>query len=92
MAHAGQRPASHARHPHGARRPVSARDHKVEEMRGYQVLSRRQVAELLDISLPTLWRMRMRGGFPQPFRVSPGRVGWCAHTVWQWLADRNGEV
>ena len=60
-------------------------------MRGYQILSRRQVAKLLDVSLPTLWRMRKRGEFPQPLQISPGRVGWCARTVWEWLAERNSQ-
>ena len=76
------------------RRPVGARLHEdvVEEMQGDRVLSRRQVADLLGISLPTLWRLVKRGDFPRPFRISPGRVGWRARIVLQWLADRsNGE-
>ena len=66
-----------------------AHENTVEEMKGNQVLSRRQVADILGISLPTLWRLRTRKEFPPPIKISPGRVGWCAHVVWQWLAERN---
>lgn len=60
-------------------------------MTGHQILSRRQVADLLDISPVTLWRMRTRGEFPQPLQISSGRVGWCARTVWEWLAERDSQ-
>ena len=53
-----------------------------------QVLSRREVAAILGISLVTLWRMVDWGAFPRPFRISPGRVGWCAGTVKNWIARR----
>ena len=61
----------------------------VDEMKGNQVLSRRQVANILGISLPTLWRLRTRKEFPPPIKISAGRVGWCARVVCQWLAERN---
>ena len=53
------------------------------------VLSRLQVANILGVSLPTLWRMVNRRAFPRPIRISPGRVGWRASTVRDWLADRS---
>ena len=52
-------------------------------------MSRRQVADVLDVSVTTLWRMVRRKDFPAPIRISPGRVGWCARIVWRWLADRS---
>ena len=78
--------------PRGAR-PVRVRVQKeaVEVMMGDQVVSRHQVANWLGISVTTLWRMVKRRDFPGPFRISPGRVGWRARTVWQWLADRSGD-
>ena len=53
------------------------------------VLSRLQVANILGVSLPTLWRMVNRRALPRPIRISPGRVGWRASTVRDWLADRS---
>ena len=54
-----------------------------------RVLSRREVAMVLDVSLTTLWRLVRDGHFPQPIRVSPGRVGWTATTVGGWLEARE---
>ena len=62
-----------------------------DESGDLQVLSRREVAGILDISVQTLWRMVRDGRFPRPFRVSPGRVGWRARTVRAWIADREAE-
>jgi prophage regulatory protein len=35
----------------------------------------RQVAELLSISLPTLWRWVREGRLPKPIRIGPQKVG-----------------
>jgi predicted DNA-binding transcriptional regulator AlpA len=40
------------------------------------------------LSLPTLWRMRQKGTFPEPVRVSPGRVAWYADEIDEWIASR----
>ena len=91
MADAGTR--GRQRTPHRARHPVNAKDHKsVEEMSIDRVLSRREVAAILGISLPTLWRQVKRGALPAPFRISPGRVGWRASVILRWLADRSDGV
>lgn len=52
-------------------------------------------AELLDklnISKPTLHRMRRRGDFPEPLRISTGCVAWRESTVTQWLMAREAEA
>ena len=53
------------------------------------ILSRDQVAAILGISLPTLWRLVDRGEFPEAIQISPGRKGWLASVVRQWLAERR---
>ena len=54
-----------------------------------EVLTRRQVAEVIGVSPSTLDRMVGRGEFPPPLRLSPGRVGWRRTTVQRWLAERE---
>ena len=56
------------------------------------VLSPRELARALGCSLPTLWRMRQRGDFPEPLRISPGRVGWRESDVAAWLEQRAAEA
>ena len=58
-------------------------------MTDQRILSRRDVACLLDVSLSTLWRLVRNGSFPPPMRVSPGRVGWRAKTVERWIDARE---
>lgn len=58
-----------------------------------EVVSPRLVAELLGhISLTTLWRMRQRGEFPEPVRLSPGRCGWRRTDIEAWLTERERRV
>ena len=57
-------------------------------VKGRRLLSRREVAALLNISITTLWRMVRAGLFPPPIRVSPGRVAWPARTVVAWIDER----
>lgn len=57
-----------------------------------RVLSRRDVAATVGISVTTLWRLVKAGRFPAPFRVSPGRVGWDAATVARWIQARASSV
>ena len=54
------------------------------------VLSPRELREALaNVSTTTIWRMRQRGEFPEPIRLSPGRVGYRRVEVEKWLADRT---
>lgn len=46
------------------------------------------VLQKVNLSRTTIWRMVKRGEFPKPIRLSPGRVGWSANTVEQWLASK----
>lgn len=42
-----------------------------------------------NISKATEWRMRRRGQFPEPVRVSPGRVAWFEDEIDAWIASRS---
>ena len=57
-----------------------------------RILSRREVATILGVSVVTVWRMVRRGRFPKPFRVSAGRVGWSASTVRLWIERKTEET
>ena len=48
----------------------------------------RELAALIGVSTATIWRMRRRGEFPEPIRLSPGTCGWSAAVIEQWLATR----
>lgn len=52
-------------------------------------LSRREVADMLNLSPTTLWRLVRDRRFPPPVRISPGRVGWLDRVVWQWMDERD---
>lgn len=53
-----------------------------------RILSPRDVVIMLGISEVTIWRMRKRGEFPEPLRVSPRRVGWRESDIRAWLDSR----
>ena len=55
----------------------------------HRILSRREVAALLGVSMITLWRMVRARRFPRPLRISPGRVGWPARIVLRWIDEQN---
>ena len=52
-----------------------------------RILRPRQLAELLGISLPTLYRWLKRDGFPPKLRLGPGVVGWREEDVRSWLDE-----
>lgn len=53
------------------------------------ILSPAAVAKLLGVSKPTVWRLRRAGNFPAPISLSPGRVGFRASDIGEWLASRK---
>lgn len=57
-----------------------------------RILRPPEVAEdVLGISVSTLWRMRQRGEFPEPIRLSSQAVGWRWSTIAAWLDEREAE-
>lgn len=43
----------------------------------------------LSLSLPTIWRLRRRGQFPAPLRLSVGRIGWPKSALDEWRRERE---
>jgi prophage regulatory protein len=54
-----------------------------------EILSPREVEVATTLNNSTIWRLRRRGDFPEPVRLSPGRVGYRRHEIEQWLSDRS---
>lgn len=51
-----------------------------------------QLAEKLQISKPTLWRMEKRGELPPKVKISSRACGWMSEDIDAWLESRkNGE-
>jgi predicted DNA-binding transcriptional regulator AlpA len=48
------------------------------------LLSARKLAEMLDISTATLWRLRSAGKLPRPLRLGSS-LRWRAEEVRQWV-------
>jgi len=47
------------------------------------------VAERIGLSIPTIWRLRRRGDFPAPVRVSAGAIAFIESDIEKWIADRS---
>lgn len=47
------------------------------------------VMEKTSLSRTTLWRLVKRREFPAPAKLSPGRVGWSANAVEDWLSEKR---
>lgn len=53
-----------------------------------QILRVADLQAQLNLSRTTIWRLRRAGEFPQPIRLSANAVGWPAHVIDEWLAER----
>ncbi len=58
----------------------------------YLVISFPEVAKLIGVSIPTLYRWHKAGNFPKPIRLGPARVGFIASDVDAWIAGRKAEA
>lgn len=54
-------------------------------------LSERQTAALTTLSPTTIWRKRKAGEFPDPVRISKGRVAYLRADIERWMNDRAAE-
>ena len=58
-----------------------------------RVLRKPDVLARIPVSPTTLWRMQRDRGFPPPFRISPGLVGWLETDVDDWIeAQRHASL
>lgn len=55
-----------------------------------RVLSPRELKSITGLSQATITRLRNRGDFPPPIRLSPRRVGWSESAIKTWLDARVG--
>ncbi len=55
----------------------------------WAVISDQRAAEILDLSLDTLWRLDRAGDGPPRVRLSPRRHGRTISTLREWLAQRT---
>ena len=62
--------------------PRDARESRPDQL----LLSAESLAELLDVSKRTLWRLRSAGRLPKPVRIG-GSVRWRADEVRRWIAS-----
>jgi len=53
-----------------------------------RVVSRRELAAMLNVSLVTLWRAVQRGDLPAPQQITRGRRGWRLSVINAWLESR----
>ena len=53
-----------------------------------QILRVADLEAQLGLSRTTIWRLRRAGEIPPPIRLSANAVGWPAHVIAEWLADR----
>lgn len=59
-----------------------------------RVLSPADVMRKTSLSRTTLWRLSRRDGadFPRPIQLSPGRIGWRASEIEQFLSARQSPI
>ena len=55
----------------------------------WAVISDQRAAEILNLSLDTLWRLDRAGDGPPRVRLSPRRHGRTIGTLREWLAERT---
>jgi len=58
---------------------------------GNRLLTEKELSTWLGLSLPTLQRMRSKGGGPKFIRLSFRRVGYRPTDVEEWLGTRTAE-
>jgi prophage regulatory protein len=47
------------------------------------------VCQWLQISKPTLWRLRRDADFPEPIEISERAIGWPREEIQSWLDSRR---
>jgi prophage regulatory protein len=65
--------------------PTTTEDNRQRHTR---LLRASVVADRVGLSIPTLWRLRRAGNFPQPIRLSPGAVAFRESDIEAWIEQR----
>ena len=69
--------------------PSSTSPSQSEFSRSSRLLRLPMVVARVGLSETTIWRLRRRGQFPLPVRISPGCVAWREADVESWIASRS---
>lgn len=56
------------------------------------IIRPKQLAEILGVSVVTLWRWRQAKIIPEPILLGVRFVGWKESTIIEWLKDRENSV
>lgn len=54
-----------------------------------EIIRTRDLKAATGLTPVTVWRMRRRGEFPEPLRLSRAAVGWRRETIAKWLDSRT---
>jgi prophage regulatory protein len=54
-----------------------------------RILRWREVAERVNLSRTTVWRLTKFGRFPRAVKISDGAVGWRETEIVAWLTSRT---
>ena len=73
---------------------TAARSHKntFSEARGLpdkRIIRPRELAKMLSLSVPTLYRMQQEGRLPQKIKFSHHAVGWLSTDIDEWLEQNK---
>jgi len=56
----------------------------------HEVVERsRRVEQRVGLSRTAIYRLRLRGEFPAPIRLTPKTIGWRASEVTNWIDERQ---
>lgn len=56
----------------------------------HRIYPPREVERITTLSPTTIWRRVKDGEFPAPVQLSPGRIGWLAASVDEWIEKKFG--
>ncbi|WP_441001170.1 helix-turn-helix transcriptional regulator [Fodinibius sp. SL11] len=60
-------------------------------MKNLSLIRPNQLADLLSISIPTLYRMISNGELPPKVRIGKRAVGWRRSQIEEWMDERTEE-
>ncbi|MEX2633681.1 MAG: AlpA family phage regulatory protein [Balneolales bacterium] len=60
-----------------------------EEVSKRKIIRPAELAEMLSVSITTLWRMEKEGRLPKRFKISNKAVGWLESVLDEWLETKK---
>lgn len=56
-----------------------------------RILRPKQTKEIVQLSMPTMYRKAKEGTFPKPIKLSEHASGWLESEIYAWLDERIAE-